>query len=36
MAMEIEPRQLDVWLEQQRIGELYEQGNLWVLHYDPL
>ncbi|MGE8225205.1 MAG: HipA domain-containing protein [Stenotrophomonas sp.] len=36
MAIEVEPRQLDVWLEQQRIGELYEQGNLWVLHYDPL
>ena len=36
MAIEVEPRQLDVWLEQQRIGELYEQGNLWALHYDPV
>lgn len=34
--IEIEPRQLDVWLEQQRIGELYEQGNLWAFHYDPV
>jgi len=36
IEVEVEPRQLDVWLEQQRIGELYEQGNLWALHYDPV
>jgi len=35
MAIEVEPRQLDVWLEQRRIGELHEQGNVWALHYDP-
>ncbi len=34
MVIEVEPRQLEVWLDQHRIGELHEQGNLWALHYD--
>ncbi|WP_269789521.1 HipA domain-containing protein [Stenotrophomonas sp. Iso1] len=36
MAASPEPRQLDVWLEQQRVGELHEQGNVWALGYDPV
>lgn len=28
-------RTLDVWLEERRVGELYEQGNLWGFNYDP-
>lgn len=34
MAVEVEPRLLDVWLEQARIGQLHEQGNIWALDYD--
>ncbi len=30
---EVQPRQLDVWLEQQFVGALYEQGNVWALNY---
>ncbi|WP_368563018.1 HipA domain-containing protein [Pseudoxanthomonas sp. UTMC 1351] len=28
------PRRLEIWLEDRRIGELREQGNLWALAYD--
>ncbi|RYF04714.1 MAG: type II toxin-antitoxin system HipA family toxin, partial [Oxalobacteraceae bacterium] len=28
------PRSLELWLESLRVGELREQGNLWVLAYD--
>ena len=28
------PRRLEVWLEQRRVGELREQGNLWAFSYD--
>ncbi|MBB4131770.1 HipA domain-containing protein [Xanthomonas sp. 3075] len=28
------PRSLELWLESRRVGELREQGNLWVLAYD--
>lgn len=34
MAIEVEPRLLEVWLERERIGQLHEQGNVWALDYD--
>ncbi|MCC4605876.1 HipA domain-containing protein [Xanthomonas campestris] len=30
------PRSLELWLEDRRVGELREQGNLWALVYDPV
>lgn len=35
MAVPPPARQLEVWLEETRVGVLYEQGNLWGFRYDP-
>ncbi len=35
MSMPQSPRPLEVWLDQRRVGELREQGNLWAFRYDP-